>query len=139
MNHASVKDWMLLTDGSASPYAAQAALLEACDYIAKLEEALREIVDVTTRKHFGFHNPRACLSLNKLDCAYVSCARALAADERKEVKGVTHERFWIWLAWKLPKPLVKWCAVRLGAHATTGDYSEQIVPDLTLIEALGRW
>jgi hypothetical protein len=49
------------------------------------------------------------------------------------------ERIWIWIAWRLPRSLVKWCAVRLGAHATQGRYSDQIVPDLTFVDALKRW
>lgn len=49
------------------------------------------------------------------------------------------ERVWIWIAWRLPRSLVKWCAVRLGAHATQGRYSDQIVPDLTFVDALKRW
>jgi hypothetical protein len=32
-----------------------------------------------------------------------------------------------------------WCAVRLMAHATVGQYSKQIVPELTAIDALKRW
>jgi hypothetical protein len=49
------------------------------------------------------------------------------------------ERFYIWLAWHLPKELVKWAAVRLMAHATTGRYSSQVVPDLLALDMLKRW
>lgn len=49
------------------------------------------------------------------------------------------EKFWMWLAWRLPRVLVKWAAVRLGAHATTGDYSDTVVPELTFMDALKRW
>lgn len=49
------------------------------------------------------------------------------------------EKFWEWLAWRLPKPLVMWAAVRLGAHATTGAYSDTVVPELTFMDALKRW
>lgn len=48
-------------------------------------------------------------------------------------------KFYEWLAWKLPKGLVYWCALRVGAHATTGEYSNQTVPELTLIDATQRW
>jgi hypothetical protein len=44
-----------------------------------------------------------------------------------------------WLAWKLPRRLVYWCAIRVGAAASTGRWSSQIVPDLTVGEALNRW
>lgn len=50
-----------------------------------------------------------------------------------------HERFWRWLAWKLPAGLVYWCALRLGAHATQGQWSGQIVPELYFMDALKRW
>jgi len=49
------------------------------------------------------------------------------------------EKFWIWIAYKLPRNLVKWAAVRLMASATVGKHSSQIVPDLTALEALERW
>lgn len=46
----------------------------------------------------------------------------------------------IWLAWHvLPKRLVMWCAMRVGAHATTGQYSATNVPQLTFMEAAKRW
>lgn len=43
------------------------------------------------------------------------------------------------IAWILPRSIVMWCFVRVVAHATTGEYSNQIVPELTAIEALDRW
>ena len=49
------------------------------------------------------------------------------------------EKFLIWLAWHMPKSLVYWCAIRLGANATQGEYSNQIVPDLNFADALKRW
>jgi hypothetical protein len=52
---------------------------------------------------------------------------------------VKYNRFWMWLARRLPRRLVYACVMRVGVHATTGDYSWQIVPDLTLIDALKRW
>jgi len=39
----------------------------------------------------------------------------------------------------LPARVVYWAAIRMFAHATTGKYSEQIVPDLTAMQALDRW
>ena len=53
--------------------------------------------------------------------------------------GRKSERFWMWLAWRLPKQLVMWCCVRVGAHATTGKYSNTVVPELTVVDALKRW
>lgn len=49
------------------------------------------------------------------------------------------EKIWIKLAYLLPKPLVYWCSIRLIAHATTGAYSNQVVPDLRAMDALKRW
>ena len=49
------------------------------------------------------------------------------------------EKFWLWCAYKLPKSLVKWATIRLMANATSGEYSGQIVPDLTSMDALKRW
>lgn len=45
----------------------------------------------------------------------------------------------MWFAWRLPRWLVKWAAVRLMAHATTGKYSATVVPELTAMDALKRW
>lgn len=49
------------------------------------------------------------------------------------------EKALIWFAWKLPKSLAYWAAIRVIAHATQGQYSNQIVPDLTAADALKRW
>lgn len=49
------------------------------------------------------------------------------------------EKFLFWLVWKLPKRLVYICAIRVGAHATTNDYANTVVPELKFMEALERW
>lgn len=49
------------------------------------------------------------------------------------------EKLQIWVAWKLPRWLVRWASVRMIAHATGGRYSITIVPDLTAMTALERW
>jgi len=49
------------------------------------------------------------------------------------------DKLWLWIAYKLPRGLVKWAAIRLMANATVGKYSDQVVPDLTAIAALKRW
>jgi len=48
-------------------------------------------------------------------------------------------RFWRWLAWKLPNRLVYWCGIRVVANATTGRYQTTIVPELSAMDALDRW
>lgn len=47
--------------------------------------------------------------------------------------------FWLRLAWWMPRELVYWCMVRAGAYATTGKYSDQVVPELLFMDALKRW
>ena len=43
-----------------------------------------------------------------------------------------------WIAWRLPKSLVYWCAIRLLAHATTGKNSRS--PNgLNFMDALTAW
>lgn len=49
------------------------------------------------------------------------------------------DKAWMWLAWLMPRRLAYWCTIRLGAHATTGKYSAQVVPELTFTDALKRW
>ena len=49
------------------------------------------------------------------------------------------EKIWMWLAWRMPKRLVYFCGVRMGAHATTGPYSKEEAPSLYFMEALRRW
>lgn len=49
------------------------------------------------------------------------------------------DRFWIWVAFRLPRSLVYWASVRLLARATVKEYSGQEVPQLKATEALLRW
>ena len=49
------------------------------------------------------------------------------------------EKLWIFIAWHLPKALIKWSAIRLIANATQGKYSDAVVTDLTAMDALKRW
>lgn len=43
------------------------------------------------------------------------------------------------VAYLTPRRLAYWCAIRVGVHATTGRYSSQVVPELTLPDMLKRW
>lgn len=43
------------------------------------------------------------------------------------------------LVWVLPERLVYWCAMRVGAHATTGKWGTQVVADLGFMDAIRRW
>ncbi|KKN01841.1 hypothetical protein LCGC14_1123770 [marine sediment metagenome] len=49
------------------------------------------------------------------------------------------EKLTIEIAWLMPRRLVYWCAIRLGAHATTGKYSNTVTPDLLFMDGLRRW
>jgi hypothetical protein len=50
-----------------------------------------------------------------------------------------NEKLWMWIAWHLPRTLVMWCAMRVGAYATQGRYGAQIVSELTFMDAMRRW
>ncbi len=49
------------------------------------------------------------------------------------------QRAAIAVAWAMPSWLVKWCAVRVFAHATTGEHSSQEATTLTFGTAMQRW
>ena len=45
----------------------------------------------------------------------------------------------MWIAWHLPKYIILWCAYRVAAHATSGKWSNDGVPGVTMIDAIVRW
>lgn len=49
------------------------------------------------------------------------------------------ERIWMFVAWKLPRSLTMWAAIRVIAHATTGVFGSQNVPELSAMDAIQRW
>lgn len=49
------------------------------------------------------------------------------------------EKITMAIAWAVPRKLAYWCAVRVGAHATQGQYGNQVVPELMFMDALKRW
>lgn len=57
----------------------------------------------------------------------------------KYLLGRLPQKALIWLIWRLPKRVIYWSAIRMLAVATTGKYSNQIVTELTALEALARW
>lgn len=59
--------------------------------------------------------------------------------DREYQASKVRERLLTWAAWKLPRGLVKWCYVRVVAHATTGRYGDTVLPELTVTDALNRW
>ena len=54
-------------------------------------------------------------------------------------KEIITDKILMWIVWKMPREFVKWCAIRVGANATAGKYSAQIVPDLLFMDAIKRW
>lgn len=48
------------------------------------------------------------------------------------------EKFARWVAWRLPKKVVYWCAIRVIAYATQGAYGNTVVPELCAMDALER-
>ncbi len=44
-----------------------------------------------------------------------------------------------WLAWKLPRRLVYFAAIRMWAHTTQGPWENEIVTSVRRDEALQRW
>ena len=49
------------------------------------------------------------------------------------------EKIIIWIVWRLPRSIVYWSAIRVMAHATTGQHGDTEVPALTGMDALKRW
>jgi hypothetical protein len=48
------------------------------------------------------------------------------------------EKFWRFLAWHLPRSLVKWAAVRLGNEATA-KFANKSPDEITFLDALNSW
>ena len=53
--------------------------------------------------------------------------------------GVKPEKFWMRFGKALPKKLKKWAFIDVVCYATTGEYSNTVVPELTAMEALKRF
>jgi hypothetical protein len=49
------------------------------------------------------------------------------------------EATWMKLAWAIPKRLAYWATIRVGVHATTGEHSDQVVPEMKFVDVLERW
>jgi len=49
------------------------------------------------------------------------------------------ERLYIWIAWHLPRDLVRWCFIRVSTEASTGYGSSQCMSEITCFEASYRW
>lgn len=49
------------------------------------------------------------------------------------------EKLLLWFVGKLPRKLVMRAYCRVGAYATTGQYSDTVTTEITMMEALRRW
>ena len=49
------------------------------------------------------------------------------------------EKVYLWIAWHMPRELVKWAFVRVFAVVSTEELSKREVATITCQEALGLW
>lgn len=49
------------------------------------------------------------------------------------------EKFWRFIAWRLPRPLVMWAVYRAFGLATSGKHGGTDVDALTVMDMLKRW
>ena len=49
------------------------------------------------------------------------------------------EKAIMWIAWKMPKTLVKYAFVRVAVNAASSEYPDQELPALNVVTALQRW
>ena len=49
------------------------------------------------------------------------------------------DKFYRWLAYRLPKRFAMWVYFDILAKATTGKYGNTVVPDLTAMDAIDRF
>ena len=48
-------------------------------------------------------------------------------------------RFWLWLAYRMPRELAYWCAVRIWDHAIKKAAKDEYLFDMTVIDMMIRW
>lgn len=53
--------------------------------------------------------------------------------------GKYEEKFWYWLVKKLPKKLLYFSFMQVTVEATTGKYSDTIVPEITAMDVIKRY
>jgi len=60
---------------------------------------------------------------------------------QKFIDWIERVKMWVAMivAWALPRRICYWCAMRIGANATQGQYDNQIVSDLKFMDAMRRW
>ena len=45
----------------------------------------------------------------------------------------------IWLAWRVPRRLAYWCAVRVNSRATVKDFPNRTPDEVSIMDALRVW
>lgn len=49
------------------------------------------------------------------------------------------EHLLMWVAWRLPPELIKWCYVRVIATATTEKFADKTPHEVSIMDALAWW
>ena len=49
------------------------------------------------------------------------------------------EKFWAWLAYKVPKRLAYWCYVRVHSHSTVTKFTDKHPSEVNCFEAMEAW
>jgi hypothetical protein len=52
---------------------------------------------------------------------------------------VKREKVWLWVAWHLPRELIKWAFIRTFAEATTGTYALVEAGAVTAMQVYADW
>lgn len=74
-----------------------------------------------------------------VDTTSLACRAGWKIGELQYELQRRRHRAFLKVVWKLPRYLAYWCAIRVISEATTGEHSNQVVPDLTAMDALKRW
>ena len=59
--------------------------------------------------------------------------------DRETPIGRLLERFTIWLAWRLPRRLAYWAAIRVNSHATVTAFKHRTPDKVSIMDALKAW
>ena len=59
--------------------------------------------------------------------------------KRRKYVSEWREQVYMWLAWRLPRDLVYYCAVRVAVAASAGKWAGEVTPGVTVTDMLERW
>lgn len=92
-----------------------------------------------------------CQKCGQVDCGQFGeypcdvCGLPTLHDEHSNVRKRSMwrennmEKLWQWVAYHLPRRVVYFAAIRAWAYATTGKYSSEVAPAVTMDRVLIRW